>query len=288
MRRMPVIRPLFASLIILHSLSISPEAWGLVDPECNAAYEAVLQRLNSNDFETTRNLASYDLMFSDMSKRLFTLRLAALGKDGHWVDAGAGTGQALREYCDVDELHTSFPPLDGPQESIDTPLKFSPQDQRAKVTALGVVEPENAKTKGLDPRRFEYEEGLVEKKNSLKLGKADILTDLYGPFFYSKTPEKVLEKYLEFLKDDGAIYMGQFLGKGKTTIEGPNGEMTVVEWLQTIPGLNVKSLSYGGAVEITIKDRSAIKIPSLGIKSIVDGTPPERKYEVLPSPQKVN
>lgn len=150
--------------------------------------EAARKRMiELNSFYTKRTLEEYDRNFDGK----LVLRLLALAKTGgHWVDMGAGSARAQIAF-------------------FQTPI-----GKTIQYTAFGYSIPERDRTavRQLTRRykgQFRYLEGWFSEDRLGQIGKADIITDVFGIFNYAawESKEQVLEQYIAILNPGGMIFL---------------------------------------------------------------------------------
>lgn len=247
--------------------------------ECALDYQQLGIALVENDFNIVRRLHPYRQAFG----LGFTRELLGLG-NGHWLDAGAGSGNAIMDARWYFRLFGRILPWLKP-----------------RITAVGIKKPEAwneniARLSESERERTRYlDDQYIEKMSDedlLKFGKVNLITDMAGPLAYSLEVDKVLGTYLRILDKKGTIYSSY----GWASVILPDGkQMRLFEWLKTIDGLEVKDLNEGhlraAFAPIPVLDqrivrirklREDVKIPRLRIKWTLDGRPPMRFFEVVP------
>lgn len=115
---------------------------------------------------------------------------AAVRRARHWLDVGAGKAAAMREFW------KTIRQLSGTLE--DTPL----------MTAVGLREPWSPALARFKKAclSFRYLEGEIETIPGEKIGKADLITDVYGALSYTKFLDVTLQKYLDLLELGGELH----------------------------------------------------------------------------------
>lgn len=207
--------------------------------------------IGSNSFNIGRNLRVYKNIFG----RGFSKVLERLKKSDHWLNAGGGMANAEYDYLSGD----------GP----------------SKVTSVGVARPRGNKAQMSDfpEDRYRYLSGRyienIPEKELKQFGRPKLITDLYGPLAYSKSPDIVLQKYLDILDEGGSIFM--YIGERTTILDGGR-ERTFKQFLKSIDGLSIKD--FDGALQITVKEGARVKVPGLKEVEIEAGKPPYRTFEI--------
>ena len=120
----------------------------------------------------------------------FANDLMSLRENQIWFDSGSGLLNALREY----------PELGGKAKTIG--LSF---ERPTDMADLNLYQ-QNLNSLLATGRHRQFEGIYLESLKPLK-EPVDIITDIHGPFTYSKNLEKVLSIYLENLKLGGRIYI---------------------------------------------------------------------------------
>jgi hypothetical protein len=186
------------------------------------------EALEENQFNVSRRLAQYTAHFPFQIK--LDAELAALPPGSRWVDMGAGKAGALMDGLE------KYPNLLGTGIAFKKPWDMVKRREFAD--------------------RFEYLDGeLVENMaadgtlDHLR-GKVQILTDLYGPLSYSEHLPELMQVYVDLLARGGVGFInmmserkegGRFSWARRAQWvnaidSNPHG---FVEWLRTIPGIQV-------------------------------------------------
>ncbi len=207
-----------------------------------------------NSYNVGRGLKDYITNFGEA----FETRLLGLSSHGRWLDAGAGEALALRQYMALRKTDA------------------------AQVVAVAVKKPEHVPNEG-----YSYFEGrYVEEIPARELGRFEIITDVYGPLFYSSRADLVLAKYLEILKPEGSIFISGYYGaksRDNLRIVSPRGEtLDLIEWLKSIDGLIVQDVpERKGAYFISVRPETVPSVPKLElIEQTFSGVIPQRVFRV--------
>lgn len=167
----------------------------------------LMQFHKSKKFITTRDLNSY----KNIIGHKFAESLANLNEKSHWLEAGGGEGKAVFDYHEA--------------------------RGEAMVTLLSVDTEQNSRD------RLSVVKGrLLEEIPHSELGKFELITDVYGPFAYSKQPDLVLSKYLEMLVPGGKIFTvtdSRIDDRGGIFLSGGR-RMDFFEWLKSTKGIRVE------------------------------------------------
>jgi hypothetical protein len=116
-----------------------------------------------------------------------------------------------------------------------------------------------------------------------QIGRARLITDVFGPASYSSDLERVLSQYLNLLENDGAAYIfGMF---SRTKFLDKNGlELSPTEFLSRIGGISfeVSSNERGTAARL-IRTGDAVVIPRMRLNdiSLSENIAPTRVFQLL-------
>lgn len=240
-------------------------------------------------YRTNRGMFAYRYFFG---RRFFTI-LRGLPEGAHWIDVGAGDGNATRKYQESRFWRWWLP---GP---------------RARVTAVGIEGPRSLWARRFlrraDPARYRYLMGEpVERRNLEELGIADFLTDLYGALSYAPDIVAVLQRYWEITRPGSEVLtlfevlMKKRHGHGEAVfwettadpnvrIENAQGErVSILEFLQRVRGFEVveqeESEDLFGSRVLRVRLRrtdEAFWAPTLRVLRVTPGIPPLREYLLI-------
>lgn len=258
-----MIRWLFA-LCLLAAAAISSNRALAAPDDCARlfALPKVLSAMQRNSFTVHRDLAAYESDFGF----LFRQRVGNLRRGQHWLDVGAGDGNAQLDY-----------------------LRERSSDA-ARVTAI-------AYRRGWESRLYNSKLGrgenrfisgrMVEAISNQEIGQADLITDVFGALSYTNDPVLVLRKYLELLKPDGHLMFVGMMSKVKVGEK----EILFTDWLAQQKGIEVKVLKETTvldytpmhpdpekyhAVEVRVTDlAAALQLPKLKTLRTTDALPPQ-------------
>ena len=211
---------------------------------CSIQYAMLRMRLKFNAFVTSRTLGEYDVYIA----REFMQFLKSLGPGSHWLDAGSGEAIALTQYL---ERHPG----------------------KARVT--GVVY--SGKKPKKAPEQLRYLSGrYIEDIPDEELGRADLISDVFGPGSYSTRVSQVLNKYLRILNAGGRAFI-TLTSHSTVQVQGRNIPLqSYLLSLKPPPGIE---FGYEGNTLIIRKMREVeFRLPDLELVSLESGAPPERVF----------
>ncbi len=265
--------------------------------DCEKTKTKLNQIVQSNKFNTERFLDSYLKSYGQE----FAQEVVDMQPSSHWIDLGAGRANAVRDY--LFETVTSY----GRYYKFRKEIRQREPRQKAKVTALALVEPDVLvyKRRPQEDSYFRfitghYIESLSPKEIMGEFGKANLITDMYGPFAYSHSPDVVIAKALAMLRVSGSFWImmgnkGDF--SKKSTVRLEDGKViSLFDWIHRINGVTVKSYSnrelyraYLGwwpihyeVMRMQIQPGEVIRIPHLKILKMEDSIPPIRHFAEVP------
>jgi len=256
--------------------------------------EAANKRMNAhfqdNTFKVGRGLKHYGkLLGSHLSRRL-----SEMGEGDHWIDGGAGRAFAMRTY-----------------------LKKRYSIPKPRMTAVAMQQPnKRGLARALDAHgdRFRYLSGRpIEELTSEEVGRAGLITDIYGALSYTPHVDQVMAKYLELLDVGGELQamiplidltnmrVGIYRDRHDRWRPDPKpeplivikdaegNEVTTVEWIQMIEGIEIVEVERINRmfdredpyVRVVIRKTSEdVRVPSLELTKIQPGRPPSRFYKL--------
>ncbi len=194
--------------------------------------EAIIE---ANRFTVNRDLRDYACMMSGQKGKLsidgpsvFLDDAEKLTEAQHWMDMGAGEVYAQERFARKFSLPRRAPRLTAVTYEMIRDLSWD---------VAGLIR--------VHKGRF------VENIPAGELGRADLITDVYGPMTYSAAPDVVLRRYLELLKDDGTLYIffGPDFDYGRATVTVGARTMTLMEFVEThVGGVTVERVEnqYNG------------------------------------------
>lgn len=230
----------------------------------------VTKALSRNNFTIKRGFRDYAQAFHEE----FQSRLASLTRRQAWLNVGGGLAEAEFQFLEA-------------KDSAKLPLP--------KVISFAVKQPKKAR---IYPKNHRYVEGFIENATIQELGgKFDVITDNYSALSYSRNLTGVIQKYLDLLTPNGKIYItstGLNLSKGSFVgikVLVGDKQVTVPEWLSSIPGLIIKDISLNSpgtyqSFSIEVEPGKKPKIPQLELVGFVDHVPPIMRFaEINPGQQ---
>lgn len=181
------------------------------NPEAQAVIKKVVE---DNVFTTNRGLKEYLSYFGNE----FESDIFNLSELMHWIDGGAGSANAQKDYLKTRE-NKSIPYL------TSITVKYPPSEPKML---------HDGKFKVFADRYFE--DIPVEE-----LAPADIISDVVGIINYTNALDVSLDKYLKLLKPHGKIYV--FIPPFITKIETKSGKvLDLHEWIDSIHGLKTRTI----------------------------------------------
>jgi len=198
----------------------------------------------------------------------------------HWMDMGCGLALAPLEYSlgrfaseNSKEIQRAL--KGDPQAALDKAMQENPF-LKAKVTGVRyetISELPIPPNIGVTILEGELLENIPNSTLTRQYGKADIITDVFGPICYSPRVDLVISKYLALLRRGGALYTT--IANNQEDLENyvytPSGKAVYlgkwVESLDDIPGLSVYSryfpIANGSSLEIVKEKDGVVGIPGL-------------------------
>lgn len=290
--------PLIYALLALGGAALATET----DVACREALDPsaseLTARVREGFFKTGRDLGDY----VELLPPQFVQVLNGLGPEAHWLDAGSGEGLATLAYLEGNQ--SKLGGYYGFTDSVlvtFSQLNKKPADQRARVTgvtykynveSISYLKAEFVRPRFVRSGRGRWLEGrYFEDIPDAEIGAADLITDVFGVAAYAPRLDEVLRKYLRLLRDGGVAYV--FLGiqggdalDDKVFVWRDGKRLSLVEWLQTVPGVEARKLEYftgwGGSHQargLELRRVSATPvIPELELIEFQHGAPPYREY----------
>jgi len=216
----------------------------------------MLDSVDGNAFTIDRDLLGYQrVLGTDFVSFLYGLR-----GDQQWIDSGAGEALAARQYLQSDE----FP-------------------RKARVTAVAVRRPESTALADLErdfpAPAFRYLAGApIEERPLDELGRAALITDVYGAIQYAAHLDRLIRRYADLLEPGGRLWTvlpaATFVADGDAPVE-------LGDWLASVRGLSAiripRADDYAREV-ILERNAQPVEVPPLELKKMLDGPPPMREY----------
>lgn len=229
-------------------------------------------RVDSNEFSIMRPLGYYANRLSND----FAADLAKLGPEGHWIDGGSAEGVAVEHYYQLGKNAVATQYASPAAEKSFQRIAETKQESRAYVTGITYhMLRTNRPTYG---DRLRHLSGrLMEDIPAAEIGRADLISDVYGVYAYSNRFDQALAAYLRALKRNGKIYVFHDSRMYETTIRVGDRVVPIYDWLNGIRGLRVERL---GAMTVRItKTGGDIEIPRLRFISENEQAPPVRVFQ---------
>ncbi len=210
------------------------------------------------------------------------LRTLSEQPGAHWLDAGGGAGAAVFGFMEYGV--NSFTAPEYRNGSVIEPPKLPPKQLSATLLDLDCPTRPSGRIAVLTGR-------FVEQIPDTEMPKSNLITDVEGPFSYSARPDLVLQRYVNALTDDGVLLLGlgstvnlTMPGRDSRVIGADGVVRTYVEWLQSIPGLEVTPHTVSSpdpedhwetlSVEIRRRPGAKVEIPALTTVAFEGGGPP--------------
>jgi SAM-dependent methyltransferase len=227
--------------------------------------------VSTNAFNVTRPLGYYANRLSED----FVKELQKLNGKSHWIDGGSGEGVAIEHYHQLGKNANASSYTGGEAKAaLDAIGKTAPGD-RAFVTGITYHMVRNVRPH-YNNRLRHLVGRLMEDIPNKEIGRADLISDVYGVFAYTNRLDQAMAKYLTALKPNGSLYIhwGARMNETKITEKG-KADVAVLDWLKSIPGIRVEE--KGIAIRIT-KTGQPITIPTLAFVSETNQAPPVRVF----------
>jgi hypothetical protein len=246
-------------LFLLQNCAHKPEAKNVVD---DAKASAVIREVvEENVFTTNRGLTEYLNYFGPK----FKMDLDNLTQDQHWIDGGAGSANAQKDF--LEKLKNEH-----------RPIPF--------LTAITVKYPDKEPRQMAGGKFQVFADRYFEVIPLSELSAADIITDVVGIINYTESLDVSLDKYLKLLKLSGKIYV--FVPDKITRIKKLDGRtLNLKEWISSISGLQTYFLpsekspypmKYSFVIE---KLTTNVAIPKLRLRSAEHHVAIFREFEEI-------
>lgn len=234
-------------------------------------------RVESNTFSVIRPLGYYMNRLGDG----FASDLAKLGDKGHWIDGGSGEGVAIEHYFQVGGANKKAAMYAGSDVARDSMTKIGALKQEKRAYVTGITYHMLRTERPTYGNRLRHLSGrLMEDIPQKELGRADLISDVYGVYAYTNRFDKALAMYLTALKKDGSLYVFHDIRMYKTTIQVGEKEVPLFDWLGGIKGMRVERTNEGLSIRIT-KTGGNIEIPRLQFVSEDNQAPPIRVFRQI-------
>ena len=283
-------------LIILVYAPLAPASAAGCRPDYEKIGKALANvdiQLEQNAFNVSRSLSTFFQIFNTFPRGNLADRLRSLGPRDHWIDMGAGmAGPMMNQLgANFDHMADRFIPPSGSWARRAT-------SNSPRMTAVGISDdfsrahahPDNIDfynrfRREVDPEIFQYRAGrpIEAYENPIEeIGRAQLITDAFGPTAYTRDLTRVLEQYLSLLDEGGAAYIhGMFL---RTKILDKNGvEISAEEFLQRIRGIDFR-ISHSDHNSIRVNRESGpFSVPRLRLDNFYldDKPPPYRVFQLV-------
>lgn len=242
-------------------------------------------RVQNNTFETNRDLTSYLAFWSDV----FFQNLNNLKHGQHWLDLGSGESVALTDYfLSTKEWETRlsqdlrYRANHSRQYWADTILKnknsfvHKPAQNKAEVIGITyVLDRDLSRQKNIKVLSGRYFEDIPDHE----LKPFDIATDLYGIGAYTRYLDSYLQRVFNLMKNQGSLFVNGWVF-GTVVINQKGEHLSLIEWLSSVPGIQITEIWVDRSYQISKKPGAIIKIPKLDLISDNESAPPIRVFRV--------
>jgi len=282
-------------VIVLEALGVVESAWSQEPAQPRLDEEIAKQekiyRSRGADvpsgYVTSRGLSDY----AELLPSGFCDALGSLGSSDRWLDVGAGDGQAVLDYCAL-------------EDDAAPAGKCTRLSGRAHAVAMSIEDRRTDKWQeqaaSLGDDRIRYLSGKRLRDYSREeLGTFQIITDVYGGFSYTENLSQFVEKVLSLLEIDRVFYtMVQNVhledGKDKPStryqtelVDAAGRDVKVCSWLKktTCVKVDCESKSDWDTPTELIKIRkvcSDVSVPRMKLLKYEAGNPPGRRFQLEP------
>lgn len=293
---------LFFILFSLYSCSHAPLASRQIanqDPTCVEIVNNFIRTkvnnkfLANKKFETLRDFRGYSNYFPFPETGSFKDTVLNLPSDSLWMDMGSGDGIALAQGLEKNLK------INGVAVSYN---KMLMRFEEKIYDGNYLIE------RKFDGRVRQLEGDYVEnfaKDGKLNewMGKASLITDLFGPISYSEDLVPIFQTYFDLLSPNGILEFNFMLEKNfnsdlqllpnRVSMNSVDGNKRgLLDWLKTIPGITIievvdQEASSNEFVEKSIsvkikKIKDKIKVPNtLQSQGYEEGAPPLRIFKLM-------
>jgi SAM-dependent methyltransferase len=213
-------------------------------------------------------LSEYTKSFGD----LFIAKLRDLDRGDIWLDGGSGEAKAMIEYLEGGGRGTC----------VATGYEIPSQARAAVRDAEGEHEGQFRYVRG------KYFSDITDRELGAGDGEVDLITDLNGVLYYTKTFEEDLTRYLQLLKVEGLLFCTAVhidIDMEHADGHDPRRTPSFARWASNIKGVTLKMNKRSGAC-ILEKTSSKIKLPELIVdlyETRVSQNDPLRRYTCVHS-----
>lgn len=190
---------------------------------------------------------------------------------------GSGEGFAIEEYLTLSK-DDALKKYGAHQTADDINSRFSflskPTSERARVT--GVTYSMDRTPPERTPKMNMLTGRLFKDVSDKEIGKAILITDVYGILSYDPELSEALARYIKLLNPGGQIWWADSKGTQSMVQKADGTKVSLVDWLQNLPGIEVHDKNK--AVQILVKTKSKVKIPKLKLTFSDGGSPPVRFF----------
>ena len=267
-------------------------------PICLEGYKQILPKgtaraVETNQYKVNRGISAYRGAFRSPKhpeQDSFGGHLNRLRPDQHWLDVGCGLCRAAMQFFEENGLDFTAPWRGNAHERLPrvTGLVLSDQFPNPEHHLVTSFRDMQANAPPRHPRIIvgtpvEYFPDAVEN-----VGRADIITDVFGAFSYSPRIDQVLDRYLELLEPNGAAYIMIPPNFNSINIKNAAGQpLRIDDYLAKVRGANVEVVHVEATANnpprsyfVMRRNDEPIHVPRLELRSMESGTPPRRFYRL--------
>jgi SAM-dependent methyltransferase len=268
------------------------------DDKCLNSYLSLLPPntalvIEINNFKVNRGLGAYQGAFSapDLPPELlFRTRLDTLTPDQHWIDVGCGLCRAAMQFLEERgyDFTRDWSGIATPRAPRITGLSLSEDFQSESKPFVEAYRNMRANAPTGRPRVLIGTPVETIPNPLVEIGRANLITDVFGAFSYSPRIDLVLQRYLELLEPGGVAYVVTPLQQNSINIKDAAGNaVRLEEYVSRIRGAEIQVHRIAKPNEnnprafLTIRRNSeAPAVPELQLRYMETYTPPRRFFRL--------
>jgi SAM-dependent methyltransferase len=174
----------------------------------------------------------------------------------------------------------------GRARAVSEYLTLPTPSAKARVTAVVLYAPEGFDVSALErahaPQGFRYLHGRpIEELPVEIVGRADLITDVYGPLQYTRQIDGLMEHYGRLLKEGGRLWA---VLPAITVVNDADRELPLAMWFARIRGfrpLRLPVTGLPGLELVMVRTDEPVQVPRLFLNRVAAGAPPLREYLLL-------